>query len=204
MDIKSQRRINMQKLIRQCGTQVQFSRKVGTSPAYVSQILSEKTRGEIGEQFARQIEAAFELPKFWLDDDHAVMSRRYVPVLTAEEVVKIASGEKHVEKEDGQILWTDRNPSKNAFAFIMHNDEMEPLIPAGAALLVEPDVESLGRVVVIVANGVVFVRETGTGMSGNVILKPANTRLPIEPFTPDMEVVGTVLDSIVTVTTTFT
>jgi len=70
-DIKQIRRGNMQELIEREPSKAAFARKVGTDPAYVSQLLSVKTRAEIGDAFARNVEKAYELPHGWMDNVHA-------------------------------------------------------------------------------------------------------------------------------------
>ena len=44
-----------------------FARKVGTDPAYISQILSTKTKAEVGNDLARAIERAYSLKHGWMD-----------------------------------------------------------------------------------------------------------------------------------------
>lgn len=68
---KQTRRTNMQLLIEKEQSKAAFARKVGTDPAYVSQILSDKTRAEIGDTFARKIEKAYNLPHGWMDNVQA-------------------------------------------------------------------------------------------------------------------------------------
>jgi len=69
VDIKQIRRDNMLALIGK-GTKAAFARKVGTDPAYISQILSTKTKADIGNELARAIEGAYELPYGWMDHEH--------------------------------------------------------------------------------------------------------------------------------------
>jgi len=63
MDIKSIRKANLRRLIdEQAGGVIsRFARHVGTDESYISQILSEKTRGNVGSKLARQIENAYGL-----------------------------------------------------------------------------------------------------------------------------------------------
>lgn len=48
-----------------------FALKVGTAPAYISQILSAKSKRGMGDFVARNIEIAFEKPKGWMDTLHS-------------------------------------------------------------------------------------------------------------------------------------
>lgn len=70
VDIKQIRRSNMLTLIEREKTRAAFARKVGTDPAYISQILSEKTKADVGNDLARGIEVAYGLPHGWMDREH--------------------------------------------------------------------------------------------------------------------------------------
>jgi len=70
MDVRQIRRGNMLALINGEKTKAAFARKVGTDPAYISQILSTKTRAEVGNDLARAIEGAYGLPYGWMDHEH--------------------------------------------------------------------------------------------------------------------------------------
>lgn len=70
MDIRHIRRANMLTLIKREPSKAAFARKVETDPAYVSQILSTKTKAEIGNTLARAIEQAYKLPNGWMDREH--------------------------------------------------------------------------------------------------------------------------------------
>ena len=69
MTIHDIRRHNLRALI---GTMkiAQFARLTGTNPDYLSQILSTKTKANVGSNLARQIETHQGLPKGWMDERH--------------------------------------------------------------------------------------------------------------------------------------
>lgn len=70
MDVKEIRKINLRALLKKA-KRIDFAEEVGTSPAYLSQILSKKTKAEIGDELARRIEARKSLPRGWMDTlDH--------------------------------------------------------------------------------------------------------------------------------------
>lgn len=195
IDVKQQRKINIQKLIRKSGNQVKFAAKVGTSTSYVAQILSEKTRGDCGDKFARQIESGFALPEGWLDEDHDEKNVRMLPFFSASDVVMLAD-----DKKPQEVVYvsTDRVMSERAFAMKIEGDDMQPKIPAGAVILVDPSVDQVpGCIVVLVSSGRVFVREITASADGRTMLKPANERYPLEVFTNDMVFVGRVVESVV-------
>lgn len=71
MTIKEIRTENLVLLLKQSQlTQAEFAKKVGTSAAYISQILSSKIRRYMGDMVARNIEMAFGLYKGWMDQRH--------------------------------------------------------------------------------------------------------------------------------------
>jgi len=70
MNKANQRRINAQKLLKQCSTNKEFAEKCGIRTAQVTQLLGENPVFNIGEVIARRIESAFKKPEFWLDLDH--------------------------------------------------------------------------------------------------------------------------------------
>lgn len=68
MDSKEIRKINLRALIKaHGGNSAAFAEKVETSPVYLSQIFSKKTKAEIGDRLARKIEARCGKPRGWLD-----------------------------------------------------------------------------------------------------------------------------------------
>lgn len=70
MDIKEIRRANLRLLIVEFGTQAKLAVASGTEAAYISQILSDKTKREIGDDLARRLEKASKKPHGWLDHSH--------------------------------------------------------------------------------------------------------------------------------------
>ncbi|MDD4915413.1 MAG: helix-turn-helix transcriptional regulator [Methylococcales bacterium] len=62
---------NLQRLLEHSGlSKTAFAVKVNTSPAYISQMLSSKTRRAMGEQVARGIEYAYGKQTGWMDALH--------------------------------------------------------------------------------------------------------------------------------------
>ena len=70
MDSKQIRKIRLRQLIAREKAkgkpQVWVAEKVGTNPAYLSQILGKEER-EVGDELARKIEKAFKLRHGWMD-----------------------------------------------------------------------------------------------------------------------------------------
>lgn len=72
MDVAHTRLTNLRTLIKRAGSQSAFARAVDTAPSYISQIIkrvrlpSGKERN-VGDDFARSIETALNLPHGWMD-----------------------------------------------------------------------------------------------------------------------------------------
>lgn len=65
------RRLNLLHLadVREEGKIARIAERVETSPAYLYQITSEKSRGNVGDELAERIERAYGLPVGWMDLD---------------------------------------------------------------------------------------------------------------------------------------
>jgi SOS-response transcriptional repressor LexA len=87
---------------------------------------------------------------------------------------------------------TTRKVSQRAFALRIRGDSMEPLIPNGSVVIVDPDVEALpGKVVVVRQNNdseatiKTLIRD-----GSSFLLKPENPRYPILPMLEDAVICG--------------
>jgi DNA transposition AAA+ family ATPase len=71
LTIREIRLRNLLKLIEKSQlSQTAFACKVETSPAYLSQIISIKTKRNMGDMVARKIELSLKMPKGWMDSLH--------------------------------------------------------------------------------------------------------------------------------------
>lgn len=70
MDAKEIRAANLRALIEKHGTIAKLSELVDTAPAYISQILSAKSRATVGDVLARKVETRLQLPHGWMDREH--------------------------------------------------------------------------------------------------------------------------------------
>lgn len=69
--VRQIRKINLEKLIEKLGLgKGEFAIRIETSPSYISQIFSEKTKRNMGDCVARKIETKLGLPKGWMDNLH--------------------------------------------------------------------------------------------------------------------------------------
>lgn len=64
------RRENLKTVLQEWDTIASFCEEIQTNPAYISQILSQTSRGDIGNNLARRIETASAKPTGWLDKIH--------------------------------------------------------------------------------------------------------------------------------------
>lgn len=70
-DIKEIRRENLKYVTDNLAKNKQtFADQIETSPSYLSQMLSEKTAANIGDDLSRRIEMAFNLGHGWMDRAH--------------------------------------------------------------------------------------------------------------------------------------
>lgn len=71
LTIREIRKRNLEKLIAKLGLgKGEFAAMIYISPSYLSQILSLKTKRNMGDYVARKIETTLCLPKGWMDNLH--------------------------------------------------------------------------------------------------------------------------------------
>lgn len=151
VDIKQIRRSNMLTLIKTEKTKAAFARKVGTDPAYISQILSAKTKAEVGNDLARGIEVAYLLPYGWMDstrNDHPLRPAGAKLAYAANRVWVVGNGQGGLPDR----IWTDgdipigasdkyaevASDDEHAFIVCVRGDSMIPRYQPGEYALVEP------------------------------------------------------------------
>ena len=71
MDVREIRRENLAELVRAHRGNKALADAIDTDPAYISQLLSTKTKADMGHSLARRIEQALDLPGGWMDQGHA-------------------------------------------------------------------------------------------------------------------------------------
>jgi phage repressor protein C with HTH and peptisase S24 domain len=118
------RQLNLESLIKESGlSKGMFAAKVGTAPAYISQMLSESKPRGMGDQLARTIEAACNKPLGWMDRVHplAIAQNGSTPLTQSEEETGFA---------DGFAVWENEQPLGRDEAALIFFQEVE--IAAGA------------------------------------------------------------------------
>lgn len=215
MDAKQIRRANLAALIAKEGKAAAVAEKVGTAAAYLSQILSEKTKAQVGDDLARRIESAYGLPHGWMDErHHANLADPVYMARKAEEQANVSPGPDLRGKvpliswvqagnfaevvdllqpgEAFEWIETSIQPRQHTFALRVEGDSMEPDFPAGTILIVEPELEAHVGDFVIAKNGdeeATFKQLVRDG--GDWYLKPLNPRYPLKSLT-GCHVVGVV------------
>jgi len=96
MDIKTIRRNNLERLLKGRSKAV-CAELWGTSPSYVSQMLSENATRNVGDAMARRVEAAELLPHGWLDQVHeeiedAALNNVYTLPIPRESELQVLGG----------------------------------------------------------------------------------------------------------------
>lgn len=151
------RRMNLEHLIekRTGGNQSEFARQLGLkSAAYITQLLSETTEANIGDQFARRCEERFGLQIGWMDvlHDTAIAAERYrpVPLLDLEQARRWRM---HVQQYQDELRGASARPAipqlpiaiaeeqgESVHAYRNTGSAMAPALPEGCLLIVNPDV----------------------------------------------------------------
>jgi SOS-response transcriptional repressor LexA len=193
VDIKEIRRTNVKTLIAKAKNQSAFAAMVQTTPAYISQILSAKSPGNIGSHFSRRVEKVFELDSGWMDTDHSEVHFVRVPLLNVAEILLPQEDRAPVTE---QVITFER-VSDDSLAFMLSDDSMDSVSPSGSIVVVDPHlVARHGSIILVSTTNGLFVRELVQGLSGLPMLKPANSRYPMADMTKNMRIVGVVVESI--------
>lgn len=155
MDVRQIRRDNLRELVRRYGTQAALAERIGTSPAYISQLLSTRVRANVGHAMARQIEALLALAPGWMDvvHDMADTPGQYtVPTPDQRPPGQGASDRIPIvgEIDDGPVLVAGSQndehldapaPYPGVYALRVRGSAMSPRIREGDAVSVSPRAE---------------------------------------------------------------
>lgn len=198
LDSKEIRRRNLRQLIAEQGTATSLADKAQTSAAYISQILSPKTKAFVGDALARKLEAATKKPHGWMDtlhyeigsageqatrqtlDDYAVEARErgaLVPVTAT-----VEQGPEGYLDETARSSGPDggclefSTKDREAYALRIRANSMRPRIKSGEFVIVEPNIEAQSGddVVVRCADGRRMVRELLYIRDGEIALGSVN------------------------------
>lgn len=215
LDSKEIRRRNLRALIEENGTAAGLAEKAQTSAAYISQILSAKTKAFVGDVLARKLESAMQKPHGWMDtlhyelsEGHKSASQQTLGEYTGSEDAAAPKRFRNVpviarieSAPDGYIAETQypaggggyvKFLAKDRFTYAMRvrGDSMRPRMRSGEFIIVEPNVESHpgDDVVVKSADGRRMVKELLYIRGGEITLGPVNNGFrPITLALADIE-----------------
>ena len=119
MDISEIRRSNLHTLVLRYGGQAKLGELIDTDPAYISQILSPRTRANMGNRFARKVEDMLNLERGWMDQPHETDAAINEPSATyrhgAGRVPEAAKNEGEVALGPERTLRPDDENSESPF-----------------------------------------------------------------------------------------
>ncbi|WP_288357038.1 S24 family peptidase [uncultured Pseudomonas sp.] len=165
MDIYQIRKANLIQLI---GSQRKgaCATRWGMSPAHLSQILSDKTEKNLGDDVARRIEQVESLQRGWMDTSHSSQAElsnvgQPIPITSPFRPIPIVG----IAQLGAEGYWTALSPSeghinfpthdKDAYALRLRGDSMSPAIRSGWVAIIEPNGDLVpGEYVYIKLHGV--------------------------------------------------
>jgi len=165
MDIYQIRKANLLQLI---GSQRKgaCATRWGMAPAHLSQILSDKTEKNLGDDVARRIEQVEGLQRGWMDTVHGQQAEQSnvgqpIPITSRFRQIPIVG----TAQLGAEGYWTALSPSeghinfptqdKDAYALRLRGDSMSPAIRSGWVAIIEPNGDLVpGEYVYIKLHGV--------------------------------------------------
>lgn len=170
MDISTIRRANLRALVQQHGGQAKLGNRIDTDPAYLSQLLSTRTRADMGNRFARKIEDRLLLPRGWMDQRHDAEPAINEPSITygraaAERDVGVRlypliswvqaghwtdSGGQFTAQDAEEWLPCSARCGTRTFVLRVQGASMEDKFFAGDLIFVDPDREPTDKSFVVV------------------------------------------------------
>jgi SOS-response transcriptional repressor LexA len=205
-------RISRLKLLineRFAGNQAEFARAIDRSPALIWQYL--KGRRKLGEEMARHIEHKLRLDFGWIDGmeprvheepaEYGIYAAAGPDISTRLPLISWTTAGHWGEVQDNyqpgdaeDWIATTASVGPHAYALRIRGDSMEPTIPDGAIVIVDPDTEAIH-------NKIVIVRQNGNTEAtckrlildgGTAYLRPDNSRYPVLQMNQDAIVCGVV------------
>ena len=170
MDISEIRRSNLRALVRKYGGQAKLGELVDTDPAYISQLLSPRTRADMGNRFARKVEERLNLARGWLDQPHEAASEinephaayrhgapgqtlvaRLYPLISWVQAGRWTdTGGQFVAQDAEEWMPCSARCGPRTFALRVQGASMEDKFFAGDLIFVDPDREPTDKSFVVV------------------------------------------------------
>lgn len=179
LDSKEIRRRNLIALISETGTAAALADAAQTSPAYLSQILSVKTKAHIGDALARKLETAARKPRGWMDTLHYESTEanpralrqpvagyrpdtdRLIRVPVIANVEASPDGELKTLRETKKNRFLSCHGGVEAYALCVRGDNLHPRIKNGEYLIADPEraAQPGDDVIIVLKKGGRMVRE---------------------------------------------
>lgn len=210
MENKEIRLINLRKLLSEVKTAAALAYAANTSPSYISQILSQKTRGSIGNKLARRLEVATGKPKGWLDTLHdredelaSFFSIKNIPFVELDKILEWCEGNKSMIKkirDSATENLTNGSDDKNIFQIEMVGDSMmSPFdIPSsicpGDIVVIDQTIKPIfGDIVLVKIRQSIKIRQLLKD-GDETILKALNHQYPIISMSSQIKMIGVVIE----------
>jgi len=209
MENKEIRLINLKQLLTEAKTAAALAYAANTSPSYISQILSQKTKGSIGNKLARRLELAAGKSKGWLDTIHdpedeqrSSISIKNTPFVEFDKILEWYDDKKIIPKNLNipPGAPTEKNPSENIFQIAMCGDSMmSPFdigysICPGDTVIIDRNIEPiLGDIVLVKIKKSVKIRRLIKD-GDESILKALNQQYPVIPLSDQIKIMGVVIE----------
>lgn len=215
MNIKEQRRANLNKLLEGFNTKREFADRCDLAPGHVSQMVN-GTR-EVGDRVAKKIEFHLGLSHGWIDQSHGdepcILVRekdgiyniedareptaKKIPLISWVQAGHAAEAIDNFQPGDAEEWVTPYHPPReHTYALRVSGDSMTPTFQPGMLLVVEPGMCAECGDFVIAKNGdqeATFKQYIKDG--GQHYLKPLNPQYPIMEM-EGFDIIGVVRDAI--------
>ncbi len=206
MENKEIRLINLRELLKEANSASALAYAAGTSPAYLSQILSKKTKGSIGNRLARKLELATHRPRGWLDQLHdtgqtgAALSMAAIPILQIEKMLSVDCPKSYIQHTLRNQTEGGLSKHKRLFCIEIVGDAMSSVTHIATsichgdlAIVDENENHTYGDIVLFEKDRSIKIRQLA--QDGNErVLKPFNLQYPVISFTADIKVLGVVVE----------
>ena len=207
MENKEIRLINLRRLLAEAKTAASLAYAANTSPSYISQILSQKTKGSIGNKLARRLEAAAGKAKGWLDTIHhdeeqlPKQAQQCIPIIELDKIFEWCQGKRWMaNKVISAIADEEHIFGKNTFSITMTGDAMRSTVDISASIchgdivIIDPDLEaSYGDILLVKIKQSAKIRQWAKD-GDELILKALNPQYPIIPFSAATKILGVVVE----------
>lgn len=208
MENKYIRVLNLRKLLKEAKTAAALASAANTSPAYISQILSNKAKGSIGNKLARRLEVAAQKPPGWLDTLHdedditqTVLAFKHIPLIEADRILEWCQGKRWMAKKIvSGIAEENQFDHEGIFCVEMSGDAMVSVVDisssicSGDVMIVDQGLApGFSDIVLVKIKNSVKIRQLAKD-GDEQILKAFNPQYPIISFTPYTKILGVVVE----------